>query len=73
MGCVFLAALSPKLNIIYCFSTEQYFEVANHSSPLAPLQREIDIDTREPFWMEFNFEKLLFEAFFDAMRIFGSV
>ncbi len=40
MPCIFLAALSPKLNVIYCFTTEWYFKLANAnlSSPLAPLQ-----------------------------------
>ncbi len=34
---------------------------------------EIDICARILFWTKFNFDQLLFEAFFDAMRIFGSV
>ncbi len=34
---------------------------------------EIDIWARELFCTKFNFEQLLFKAFFDAMRIFGGV
>ncbi len=41
--------------------------------PLAPLMGEIDIRARGLFCVKFNFERLLFEAFFDVMRIFGGV
>ncbi len=34
---------------------------------------EIEMRTRGLFWTKFNSKKLLFEAFFNAMRIFGSV
>ncbi len=37
---IFLAALSPKLNVIWCFCTILYFNHINLSSPLAPLQRD---------------------------------
>ncbi len=40
---------------------------------LAPLLGEIDIYAHELFWTKFNSEQLLFEAFFDAMHVFGSV
>ncbi len=39
MGCVFLAALSPKQNVFCCFST-LYFNHIHLSSPLAPLRRK---------------------------------
>ncbi len=42
-------------------------------SPLAPLRGEIDKRAQSLFCMKFNFKQLLSEAFFDAMRIFGSV
>ncbi len=41
--------------------------------PLAPPWEEIDICARVLFCMKFNFEQLLFKAFFDAKRIFGIV
>ncbi len=41
---------------------------------LAPLRGGgIDICARELFCTKFNFEQLLFKAFFDAMRVFGVV
>ncbi len=41
--CVFLAVLSPKLNIFFHFSTISYLNHINLSSPLAPFCGEIDL------------------------------
>ncbi len=73
MWCVFLAALSPKLNLLSHFCTLLYFKDGNHWSPLVPLWGEIDICAPELFCTKFNAEQLLFQTFFDGMRIFGSV
>ncbi len=73
MQSVFLAAFSPKLNVIYCFSTEKYSEVVNLSRTLAPLQGEIGICVQGLFCTKFNPKQLLFEGFLAVMRIFGSV
>ncbi len=43
------------------------------SSPLPPLWGEIDIRPRRLPCLKFDAEKLLFEAFFGILRIFGSV
>ncbi len=67
--CVFLAALSPKLNVIWHFSTISYF---NLLIPLVPLREEIDICSHGLFCTKFNSEQLLFEAFLNVLRIFGS-
>ncbi len=40
---------------------------------LTPLVGEIDICARGLFGMKFNSKQFSFEAFFDIMRIFGSV
>ncbi len=45
----------------------------NLSSFLTPLQGEIDICAQRLFCTKLNSEQLLFEAFLDMMRIFGSV
>ncbi len=73
MRCVFLAASRSKLNLLPHFCTLLFFKDVYLSSPLAPLQREIDISARGLFRTKFNFEQFLFKAFFDAMRIFGDV
>ncbi len=73
LRCVFLAALSPKFKVIFSFSIILYFDNINLSRPLSPLWEVIDICACGLFWAKFNSEKLLFEAFFAAMRIFGSV
>ncbi len=39
--------------------------------PVAPLLGEIDICAHHLFCTKFNSEQLLFEAFFDVMRIYG--
>ncbi len=51
----------------------QFRKIFTLSRPLAPLQGEIDICARGLFRMKFNFEQFLLGAFFDAMRIFGSL
>ncbi len=73
MRCVFLAASSPKLNLLPRFCTLLFFKDGNLSSPLAPLWGELDICALGLFRTKFKFEQLLFKAFFDAMRIFGCV
>ncbi len=55
------------------FPAEQYFEHANLSRSPVPPQGEIGISAQGLFGTKFNSEQLLFEAFFDAMRIFRSV
>ncbi len=67
MYCVFLAALSPEVNLISHFCTLQDFRYTDLWNSPAPLVREI----REIFCTKFNSEQLLFEAFFDVVRIFG--
>ncbi len=43
-------------------------------APQAPLVVEINMCARRgQFYKKFNFEQLLFEPFFDVMRIFGSI
>ncbi len=44
----------------------------NLPSPLAPLQWEIDKRPRGLLCPKFDAKKLLFEAFFGILRIFGS-
>ncbi len=68
-----LATLSLKFYVIFSCSIILYFDNINLSSPLAPLCGVIDICARGLFRAKFNSEKLLFEAFFATMRIFGSV
>ncbi len=56
--------------------TEKYihfFQPCHLSRPLAPLWGKIDICLRGLFCSKFDGEKLLFEASFGIMRIFGSV
>ncbi len=50
-----------------------YFELANLSSPLAPLRGQIDICACGLICTKFNSEQLLFEAPFHVVRIFDSV
>ncbi len=73
MRYVFLAASSAKLNLLPHFCTLLFFKDGNLSRSLAPLRREIDACARELFCKKFNFEQLLFQAFFDVMRIFGGI
>ncbi len=54
------------------FLIEKYFQHVNLLRPLAPPLGEINISARGLFCTKFNSEQLLFEAFLDAMRIFGS-
>ncbi len=70
--CIF-AAWSPKVNLISRFCTLKDFKHTDLWRPLAQLVGEIDICARGLFCAKFNFEQLLFEAFFDVMRIFGRV
>ncbi len=69
---IFLAALSPKLNVFSHFSTKKYFNRINLSSPLALLWGEIDIPARWLFYTKVN-SKQLFSIFFDISHIFGTV
>ncbi len=64
---------SPEVNLLSRFCTLLFFKNGNLSRSLALLQGEIDICADGLFRMKFNFEQLLFKAFFDATRIFGSV
>ncbi len=64
---------SPKLDLLSRFCTLLFCKVGNLSSPLTPLQREIDICVHSLFCTKFNFEQLLSKAFFNATCIFGSV
>ncbi len=74
---VFLRNAKKKKKISGCICLSppevQKFYLDMNSSSLAPLCREIDICARGLFSMKFNFEQVLFEPFFDVMRIFGSV
>ncbi len=63
MYCVFLASLSPKVNLISHFCTLEDFKLTDLWRPLAPLMEEMDICARELFCSKFNSEQLLFEAF----------
>ncbi len=71
--CIFLAALSSKVNLLSHFGSLWYFKDANLWSPLASLLWEIDICAPELFFTKLISEQLLFEAFFDIMPIFGKV
>ncbi len=64
--------VEPKLNILPLFCT-LFFKEWYLSSPLAPLQWKIDICAHRRFCTKFNFEPLLFETFFEVMRIFDGV
>ncbi len=52
------------MNVICSLSTIQYNNHINLSRALAPLRGEIDICARALLCTKFNFEQLLFEAFF---------
>ncbi len=65
-------SVEPKLNPIFPFSYSIIFQSWESIEPLAPLLEEIDICAHRLFYTKFNFEQLLFKAFFDAMCIFGS-
>ncbi len=54
MWCVFLAASSPKLNLLPRFCILLFFKNGNLSSPLAPLWGKIDICVRELFCTKLN-------------------
>ncbi len=64
---------NPKVDLFSCFCALLFFKDENLLSLLAPLWGKIDICVRELFCTKLNFEQLLFKAFFDAIRIFGSV
>ncbi len=71
---VFLAASSPKVNLLTCFSI-LYFKDGYLSSPLASFWGRglVDICARGLFCTKFNYKQPLLEAFFYAMCIFGSI
>ncbi len=73
MRCVFLAAFSSTVNVLFLLSTILYFNHINLSSPLASLYRDIDIHARGLICTKFNSEQLLFEAFVDVTHIFGNI
>ncbi len=62
MRCIFLTVSSPKLDLLspflYIIILQRW---ESFKLSLAPLRGEI------------NFEQVLFKAFFDVMRIFGSI
>ncbi len=59
------------MNVFCCFTT-LYLNHINLSSPLAPLMGgEIDICAHGYFYMKFNSQQLLSEAFFHGMCLFG--
>ncbi len=57
---------TPKINTFESYNAQKW------KTPLAPLQGETDKCVYGLFCTKFNSEQLLFEAFFDVMRIFGS-
>ncbi len=69
--CIFSTSLSPKLNLVSHFCTLKDFKHTDLWSPLAPLMGEIDLCAQELFCMKFNSEQILFEPFFNVLRIFG--
>ncbi len=73
MRCLFLAASSPKVNLLFCFSTLQYSKNGYLSRSLAPLCGEIDLCAARLFFMKLNYKQRIFESFLDAMLIFDSV
>ncbi len=62
-----------KSECIFPFLYNLIFKPYHLSSPLASLQREMDICPRRLFCPKFDAEKLFFEAFLGKLRIFGSV
>ncbi len=62
-----------KSSCIFLFLYNLIFKPYYLSSPLPPLQGKIDICPRGLFCPKFDAKKLLFEAFFIIMHIFGSV
>ncbi len=73
MRCVFFATSSPKLYLLSRFCILLFFKEDNISIHLVLFRRKIHIYALWLFCMKFNFEQLLFKAFFDATHIFGSV
>ncbi len=61
------------MNAIFPFLYNLIFKPYHLSIPLAPLRGEIDIYLNGLFCPKFNTEKLLFEAFFGIISIFGSI
>ncbi len=59
---VFLAASSPKMNLLSRFCALQYLKDGNLQSHQAPLPREMDISAHWLFCMEFNAQQFLFET-----------
>ncbi len=62
-----LAALNPKVNLLFHFSILLYLKHDNLWSPLASLMREIDMCVSRVFYRKFNFQQLSFEVFFDTI------
>ncbi len=65
------SSVEPKVNLVSHFCTLQDFRYTDLWNTLAKLVGEIDICAGELFCMKFNSEQLLFEAFFDVLRIVG--
>ncbi len=66
-------SVEPQTEPIFPFLYIIIFQRWESFEPLVPLQGQIDICARGLFCTKFNFEQLLFKAFFYAMRIFGIV
>ncbi len=70
--CIF-GSIWPKSECNFSFLYNLLFQLYHLSRLLAPLREEIDVYPRGLSCPKFDAEKLLFEAFFGIMGIFGSV
>ncbi len=65
--------VEPYIECILPFQYNIIFQPYQSSEPLSSTLGEMYIRARKVFCTTFNSEQLLFEAFFDIMRIFGIV
>ncbi len=70
--CIF-GNIQHQSECVFPFLYNFIFKPYNLSRPVAPLSGEIDICLRGLFCPKFNAKKVLFEAFIEILRIFGSI
>ncbi len=76
MWCIFLAVLNPEVNVFSLFKYNIIFQRYQYFEPPSSTtggEGEIDKCARKLFCTKLNPEQLLFEPFFDVMRIFGRI
>ncbi len=74
-GCVCLSISGVKVegSKHLALGFHQKFYLNTNSIPVAPFLEEIDLCAHRFFLYEIYSQQLLFEAFFDVIRIFGSI